>query len=176
MSSAIAGRWLTWWCRLSSILFNSYMSLVVGEFAIIEVETHVREDHIHLYGFTESTEKECFKLLTMVQGVGAKVGLAILGVLGPEDLINAISTSDSATISRAPGVGPKLATRIASELRDKMGGLALGAVLNSIPSTDVNTASGSVRSSVILKQLRLWLIGYGSSEALSVVARGRRTW
>ena len=82
-------------------------------------------------------EKEWFKLLTMVQGVGAKVGLAILGVLGPEELIRAVSTSDSAIVSRAPGVGPKLAKRIASELKDKIGTVALGAALNSISSNDV---------------------------------------
>ena len=142
-----------------------------GEFAVIEVETHVREDHIHLYGFGDSTEKEWFKLLTMVQGVGAKVGLAILGVLGPEELISAISTSDSATISRAPGVGKKLATRIASELKDKIGAVALGAALNSISPNDEIAASGKGSSGVIMEATSALVnLGYGSSEALSVVA------
>ena len=147
-------------------------SFFAGEFAVIEVETHVREDHIHLYGFGDSTEKEWFKLLTMVQGVGAKVGLAILGVLGPEELINAISTSDSATISRAPGVGKKLATRIASELKDKIGAVALGAALNSISSNDVIAASDRGSSGVIAEATSALVnLGYGPSEALSVVAR-----
>ena len=142
-----------------------------GEFAVIEVETHVREDHIHLYGFGDSTEKEWFKLLTMVQGVGAKVGLAILGVLGPEELISAISTSDSATISRAPGVGKKLATRIASELKDKIGAVALGTALNSISPNDEIAASGKGSSGVITEATSALVnLGYGSSEALSVVA------
>ena len=149
-------------------------SFVVGEFTVIEVETHVREDHIHLYGFGDSIEKEWFKLLTMVQGVGAKVGLAILGVLGPEDLISAISTSDSAIISRAPGVGPKLAKRIASELRDKIGAVTLGAELNSISSNDVIGGAGRGVSGVITEATSALVnLGYGPSEALSVVARAR---
>ena len=147
-------------------------SFVIGELTVIEVETHVREDHIHLYGFGDSTEKEWFKLLTMVQGVGAKVGLAILGVLGPEDLISAISTSDSAIISRAPGVGPKLAKRITSELRDKIGAAAMGAALNSTASNDVIGVSGRGLSSVITEATSALVnLGYGPSEALSVVAR-----
>ena len=146
-------------------------SFVAGELAVIEVETHVREDHIHLYGFGDLTEKEWFKLLTMVQGVGAKVGLAILGVLGPEDLISAISTSDSATISRAPGVGPKLATRIASELKDKIGAVVLGAASNSISSNDIIAASGKGSSGIITEATSALVnLGYGPSEALSVVA------
>jgi len=147
-------------------------SFVIGEFTVIEVETHVREDHIHLYGFGDSAEKEWFKLLTMVQGVGAKVGLAILGVLGPEDLISAISTSDSVMISRAPGVGPKLAKRITSELKDKIGAVALGTALNSIASNNVVGVSGRGLSSVITEATSALVnLGYGSSEALSVVAR-----
>ena len=143
-----------------------------GEFAVIEVETHVREDHIHLYGFGDSTEKEWLKLLTMVQGVGAKVGLAILGVLGPEELISAISTSDSATISRAPGVGKKLATRIASELKDKIGAVALGAALNSISPNDVIGGSGKGPSGIVAEATSALVnLGYGPSEALNVVAR-----
>ena len=75
------------------------------------VETHVREDHIHLYGFADAAEREWFRLLTTVQGVGAKLGLAILGTLAPDDLARAIASGDKASLSRPAGVGPKLAAR-----------------------------------------------------------------
>ena len=87
------------------------------------VETHVREDHIHLFGFFEEAEQNCFKILTTVQGVGAKVALGILSAWSPDKLANAISASDKTLITKAPGVGPKLAARIITELKDKMGGI-----------------------------------------------------
>ena len=95
-----------------------------GEAVRFVVETHVREDHIHLYGFAESVERDWFRLLTTVQGVGAKVGLAILSALGPEELVQALVAQDKAAVSRANGVGPKLAGRIVLELKDKVSGLA----------------------------------------------------
>ena len=88
------------------------------------IETHIREDHIHLYGFLEHAEREWFRLLTTVQGVGAKVGLGILSVLAPRDLSDAILAQDKGMITRAPGVGPKLANRLLTELKDKACGLA----------------------------------------------------
>ena len=95
-----------------------------GEAVSFVIETHVREDHIHLYGFLEHAEREWFRLLTTVQGVGAKVGLGILSVLAPRDLSDAILAQDKGMITRAPGVGPKLATRLLTELKDKACGLA----------------------------------------------------
>ena len=95
-----------------------------GEAVSFVIETHIREDHIHLYGFLEQAEREWFRLLTTVQGVGAKVGLGILSVLAPKDLSDAILAQDKGMITRAPGVGPKLATRLLTELKDKVGGLA----------------------------------------------------
>lgn len=91
----------------------------VGEAVVLAIETHVRETEIKLFGFTADLEREWFRLLQGVQGVGAKVALAILGTLTPGDLASAIALQDKATVSRAPGVGPKVAQRIVAELKDK---------------------------------------------------------
>jgi Holliday junction DNA helicase RuvA len=89
------------------------------------IETHVREDHIHLYGFAEKAERDWFRLLTSVQGVGARIALAILSVASPEQLVQSIAAQDKAILVRASGVGPKLAIRILTELKDKAGAIAL---------------------------------------------------
>jgi len=91
-----------------------------GEPMSVHVETHVREDHIHLYGFDTIAEREWFRLLTTVQGVGARVALAILSALSPDRLSDALIGSDKQTLTQAPGVGPKLAGRIVTELKDKV--------------------------------------------------------
>lgn len=91
----------------------------VGESASLAIETQVREDSIRLFGFTSDQERDWFRLLQSVQGVGAKVALAILGVLPPGELTSAIALQDKAMVARAPGVGPKLAARIVAELKDK---------------------------------------------------------
>jgi holliday junction DNA helicase RuvA len=90
-----------------------------GEAATISIETWVREDQIRLYGFATDLEREWFRILTSVQGVGAKVALAVLGTLKVADLANAIALGDKAQIARTPGVGPKLAQRLVTELKDK---------------------------------------------------------
>ncbi|MFB0489855.1 Holliday junction DNA helicase RuvA [Methylobacterium sp. OAE515] len=90
-----------------------------GEPAELSIETHVREDMIRLYGFRSDAEREWFRLLQTVQGVGARVALGVLSALEPEALANAIATGDKTAISRAPGVGPRLAARMAAELKDK---------------------------------------------------------
>jgi Holliday junction DNA helicase RuvA len=90
-----------------------------GEGAELLVETHVREDAIRLYGFLTAAERDWFRLLQSVQGVGAKVALGILGALSSEGLSGAISRQDKAMMARAPGVGPKLAARLVLELKDK---------------------------------------------------------
>jgi Holliday junction DNA helicase RuvA len=90
-----------------------------GEAAVLSIETYVREDMIRLYGFRSDVEREWFRLLQTVQGVGAKVALGILSVLDPGALATAIATGDKASVARGPGVGPKLAARIVAELKDK---------------------------------------------------------
>jgi holliday junction DNA helicase RuvA len=90
-----------------------------GEAATLSIETHVREDMIRLYGFRSDVEREWFRLLQTVQGVGAKVALGILSVLDPGGLATAIATGDKGSVARGPGVGPKLAARIVAELKDK---------------------------------------------------------
>jgi Holliday junction DNA helicase RuvA len=91
----------------------------VGEAATLSIETYVREDVIRLYGFAADLEREWFRLLMTVQGVGAKVALAVLGTMKPGDLVTAIALQDKAALARAPGVGKKVAERIVTELRDK---------------------------------------------------------
>ena len=101
--------------------------------ARVLVETQVREDAISLYGFAEPSERDWFRLLLTVQGVGARVALNILSALSPQELVGAIAASDKASLTRAPGVGPKLAIRLLSELRDKAGAMPTGPAL-SLPS------------------------------------------
>ncbi|MEO1103928.1 MAG: Holliday junction branch migration protein RuvA [Pseudomonadota bacterium] len=94
-------------------------ALTVGEPATLTIETHVREDMIRLYGFRDQASRDWFRLLQSVQGVGAKVALGVLSVLPPDDLAAAIATGDRTAISRAPGVGKRVAERIATELKSK---------------------------------------------------------
>ncbi|WP_375464854.1 Holliday junction branch migration protein RuvA [uncultured Methylobacterium sp.] len=91
----------------------------LGEPAALSIETHVREDMIRLYGFRSDAEREWFRLLQTVQGVGARVALGVLSVLEPGELASAIALGDKGAVARAPGVGPRLATRLVAELKDK---------------------------------------------------------
>ena len=90
-----------------------------GQPAALAIETYVREDQIRLFGFLTDIEREWFRLLQTVQGVGARVALAVLGTLKPADLASAIALRDRAMVARTPGVGPKVAERIVTELKDK---------------------------------------------------------
>jgi len=144
--------------------------LGVGEAAEFLVETHVREDHIHLYGFFDAIERDWFKLLTTVQGVGVKVALAMLTVLSPDQLVQAIAAADKGMITQTPGVGPKLATRILSELKDKVGSIAMDAGLGGAKAGDIGTigAGGGAISDATSALVNL---GYQPSQALTAVSR-----
>lgn len=99
----------------------------IGEEVVLHTEMLVAEDFIRLVGFTSAAEREWFRLLTSVQGVGARVALAILSALTIDEIHRAVASGDNAMVARAQGVGPKLAQRIVHELRDKAGSIALGA-------------------------------------------------
>ena len=115
--------------------------LVLQATTSLMIETIVREDNISLFGFADALEKEWFNTLTKVQGVGAKVALSILSVLLPVQLAQAVAAQDKSSFARANGVGPKLAARIVTELKDKIVSVPIAEV-----SRDVNTAMGNVSS------------------------------
>jgi Holliday junction DNA helicase RuvA len=150
--------------------------LATGDVASLVVETHVREDHIHLYGFLEQSECAWFKLLTTVQGVGAKVALGILSVIKEDELFQAIAAADKATITRAPGVGPKLAVRLLTELKDRVATISIGAGTGSVGSSiDAAQASGAVAGTMTEAVSALVNLGYSASHSLTAVsaAHGR---
>jgi len=141
----------------------------VGAPVRLLIETHVREDHIHLYGFVDAAERDWFRLLTTVQGVGARLALAVLSVMGPEELGLAILAQDRASLARAEGVGPRLAARIVNELRDKVGGLAVTpATAEAAPANGGATGPASDALSALVN------LGYRRSEAFAAVAAASR--
>ena len=144
-----------------------------GEPASLSIETHVREDQIRLFGFASDLEREWFRLLQTVQGVGAKVALAVLSTLRPSELANAIALRDKAAISRTPGVGAKVAERIVTELKDKTPaftdldpgfGAAVGATWTRI------ARRGRSRDAVSA----LVNLGYGQPQAAAAIAAAAR--
>ncbi|WP_131114067.1 Holliday junction branch migration protein RuvA [Lichenihabitans psoromatis] len=136
-----------------------------GEAASLAIDTQMREDMIRLYGFASDQERDWFRLLQGVQGVGSKVALAILGVLPTGDLALAIARGDKTAVARSPGVGPKLAARIVAELKDKTatlgGGEMPGEVLASTPALPLQ-ADDAVAALVNL--------GYGRPQVMGAVA------
>jgi len=132
---------------------------ITGDQVTVHTEMLVSEDSIRLMGFASADERDWFKLLTSVQGVGAKVALAILSILSPDEARTAVARADSAMIARANGVGPKLAQRIVNELKDKAGGIAIGGAGAAAP------ASGAQADAVSA----LLNLGFRPAEASSAV-------
>ena len=143
----------------------------IGEHITLLIDTHVREDNISLYGFADQEEKDWFKRLCTVQGVGARVALAILSTAPPEQLHIAVAAQDKAAFSRADGVGPKLATRIVTELKDKIAKLDLAPAQSqsaALKRSNVTTPppQGQTHDAVSA----LVNLGYGRSDAFRAVS------
>ena len=145
-----------------------------GALVSLLIETQVREDAINLYGFADRSERDWFRLLTTVQGVGAKVALAILGVLSPEQISLAIAAQDKAAITRAPGVGPKLAARIVSELKDKAGSIATDLAIGAPSAAAINGGGKAGAGPVDDAVSALVNLGYRRAEAYGAVAKAAR--
>lgn len=142
----------------------------VGEPLSLLIDTHVREDHFHLFGFPDAAEQQWFRLLTSVQGVGAKAAMSILTVNPPDQLGFAIAAGDKAAVQRADGVGPKIAARIITELKDKAGKIDLAAkpkgvqvsAGTSAPTNDLGSAEKDAVSALVN-------LGYQRTDAYSAV-------
>ena len=144
-----------------------------GDPVSLSIETHVREDAIRLFGFQSDIEREWFRLLQTVQGVGAKVALAVLSTLPPAELANAIALRDKAAVSRTPGVGPKVAERIVSELKDKAPAFANvdPAVVHLAGAIDNDRAPRPVTDAISA----LVNLGYGQPQAAAAIAAASRS-
>lgn len=146
-----------------------------GDPVSLLIDTHVREDHIHLYGFADAAEQEWCRLLTSVQGVGMKVGLAILGACPTDKLAFSIAAQDVTVLRQADGVGPKLATRIVTELKDKAAKMDLSAMPKSVSASSV--AAKSVPAGIDVDGdavSALVNLGYARTEAYTAVLQARQ--
>jgi Holliday junction DNA helicase RuvA len=139
-----------------------------GDQAELLIETHVREDAIRLYGFLTAAERDWFRLLQSVQGVGAKVALGILGVLSADALTAAIARQDKAMMARAPGVGPKLAARLVLELKDKAPALAVADFAHAEAGFERAPKLAKAAEDAVLALVGL---GYAQPQAAAAMAR-----
>ena len=137
----------------------------VGEAVDLHIETQVRAESITLYGFKDPAERVWFRLLQTVQGIGGRVALAVLSVLGPEELARAVAAQDKAALGRASGVGPRLAGRIVSELRERL--VDLPVPVGAVAAAPVAGASGPAADAISA----LINLGYGRSEAHAAIAK-----
>lgn len=152
---------------LVSASARTLRELSIGGPATMLVETIVREDAISLYGFLETSERDWFRILTTVQGVGARVALSILSTLSPDEIARAIAAQDRATLSRPAGVGPKLAARLATELKDKAAAFGIVPAIP-LPASTVAAAPGSINEDAVSALVNL---GYKRVEAFGAIAR-----
>jgi holliday junction DNA helicase RuvA len=144
-----------------------------GEPATLSIETYVREDQIRLFGFASDVEREWFRLLQTVQGVGARVAIAVLGTLKVSELANAVAIRDKATVARAPGVGNKVAERIVTELKDKAPAFTNiePGVVHLAGALDDKRAPQPVADAVSA----LINLGYGQPQAAAAIAAAARS-
>ena len=153
---------------LVSASARTLRNLVAGGEATLLVETIVREDAIALYGFLEIAERDWFRILTTVQGVGARVALSILSTLAPDEIARAIAAQDRASLSRAAGVGPKLAARLVTELKDKAAAFGVAPAPARASDTGPAAPSGSVNEDAVSALVNL---DYRRVDAFGAVAR-----
>ena len=143
-----------------------------GGNASLLTETHVREDHIHLYGFANAEERTWFRTLTTVQGVGVKMALNILSVFSPSELATAIAAQDKKAITAVSGVGPKLAERLVTELKNKVAKLPTSSFVAPIHSGTTKSKTPATHASVLEDAVSaLTHLGYQRSEAFAAAAR-----
>ncbi|MFG1305226.1 Holliday junction branch migration protein RuvA [Xanthobacter autotrophicus] len=142
-----------------------------GEAAALFIETHVREDQIRLFGFASAAERDWFRLLQGIQGIGTKTALAVLSTLSASELTQAIALGDKATVARAPGVGPRVATRIITELKDKMPGFSASEPLVAQLGGGVAPVQGGAAADAVSALVNL---GYGVPQANAAIAAALR--
>jgi len=152
-----------------------------GDTLSLLIDTHVAETFIHLYGFLSASEQQWFRLLNSVQGVGAKAGMSILAACPPEQLGFAIGAGDKAAIQRADGVGPKLAVRIVTELKDKAAKMALSAPMQGVEKIKTGAsndggapADAGMQSADNDAVSALINLGYQRSDAYAAVLSARQ--
>jgi len=144
-----------------------------GERASLFIETHVREDMIRLFGFASVAEREWFRLVLTVQGVGVKVALALLSTLRPGELASAIALSDKAAVGRTPGVGPKLAQRIVTELKDKAPTIS---GIDPLAARLAGPANEAAMPSAVMDAVSALInLGYAQPQAAAAVAAALKT-
>ncbi len=141
----------------------------IGQEATLFVETQLREDLLRLFGFLSAAERDWFRLLQSVQGVGAKVALAVLGTLPGDKLAGAIARQDKAMVAQTPGVGPKLAARIVAELKDKAPALGIADLSGDIGAAESGGRLPKAGADAVLALVGL---GYGRPQALAAVTKG----
>jgi len=144
-----------------------------GGLVSLLIETHVREDHIHLYGFASEAERQWFRTLTTVQGVGVKMALAILGVFTPDQLLATIAAQDKKALTAVSGVGPKLAERIVTELKNQAAKMAgAGFAMPAVSGTAAKGKAAAKTPSAVEDALSALVhLGYSRTDAFTVVMR-----
>jgi len=145
----------------------------IGDPVTIRIHTEVREDRIQLFGFADAVERKWFTQLTKVRGVGAKVGLAILSSISPDELSAALVSGDKSKLSQADGVGPKLAARLVTELKDAAGDISLSVAADDAAGKPDQTKAGPAGggNQKVDAVSALTNLGYGRSEAFGAVSQ-----